>query len=75
VAPDCVSQAWTVFDTRTGAVISRITGDAGGFGEPLVDRNAEHLYQLVYNEGEDEVGPWPLQIIAYDLTTGGETGR
>lgn len=75
VAPTCVTPAWTVFNTHTGNVISRITGEVGGWGEILVDRTAEHLYQLTYDDGDDLIGPWPLQIIAYDLTTGDEIGR
>lgn len=75
VAPTCVTPAWTVFNTQTGSVISRISGEVGGFGEPLVDRTADHLYQLTYDDGDDLIGPWPLQIIAYDLTTGSEIGR
>lgn len=71
----CVTPAWTVFDLRTGRVISRITGNPGGFGEPLVDGLAERMYQPVFLDDDDPAGPWPFQIVAYDLTSGAEVAR
>ena len=75
VALGCVEPAWTVFDLRTGRVVSWITGDPGGFGEVLVDGEAARLYQPVFLDDEEPNGPWPLQIIAYDLTSGAEVAR
>lgn len=72
----CTPPEWTVFDTGDGQEISRFKGSIQGYG-PIawLDAGAERLYQLTYLRGDDDEGPWPVEIIAFDLTTGTEAGR
>lgn len=74
----CTPPEWSVFDTGDGQQISRFKGSDQGYGPVAwVDASAERLYQLTYlrgNQDEDE-GPWPVEIIAFDLTSGTEAGR
>jgi hypothetical protein len=71
-------ETWYVFDTRDGGQISTVQEDGpdpkpGGLPSSLIDPAAERLYRsAVGGEGD---GPWPLQIVAHDLTTGAEIGR
>ena len=71
-------ETWYVFDTRDGGLISAIEEDGpdpkpGGLPGSLIDPAAERLYRSAAN-GEGD-GPWPLQIVAHDLTSGAEIGR
>jgi hypothetical protein len=85
----CDERVWYTYDTNTGELISTIRSDAGDPVWPdLIDPAGQRLYQPFY-EGPppptypatptpvhiSEVGPWPLQIAAYDLTTGHEVDR
>lgn len=85
----CDERVWYTYDTNTGELMSTIRSDAGDPVWPdLIDPAGQRLYQPFY-EGSppptypatptpvniSEVGPWPLQIAAYDLTTGREIDR
>ena len=77
-SPDgCGTVRWSVFDTGDGRVITTVEGDAHGEMGSLVDPGVERLYQLTYDrrDGNDDVGPWPVEVVAFDLTTGEEVGR
>ncbi|MDQ3513888.1 MAG: hypothetical protein M3462_09530 [Chloroflexota bacterium] len=72
----CTAAEWTVFDTGDGHVISRVEGDTHGYGsDSLVDPEARRLYQLIPIRGDEAEGPWPVAIVAFDLTTGKEIQR
>jgi hypothetical protein len=72
----CSTAKWSVFDTRDGRLITSVEGDEHGYGlRSWVDPDAERLYQLTYDRGDESEGPWPIQIVAFDLTTGTEAGR
>jgi hypothetical protein len=71
-------EEWYVFDTRDGRLIAAVAGNEpgivpGGFPSGLIDPAAARLYR--FEAGGDGSGPWPLEIVAHDLTTGDETGR
>lgn len=72
----CPAPEWTVFDTGDGQQISRFKGSDLGYGAiAWVDAAAERLYQLTYLREDEDAGPWPVEIIAFDLTSGTEAGR
>lgn len=72
----CSTAQWSVFDTRDGRLVINLEGDKHGYGpRSWVDPDAKRLYQLTYHRGDDSEGPWPIQIVAFDLTTGTEAGR
>ena len=76
----CSRPVWYVFDTRDGGLIARVEGDDRGYGpHALVDPEGLRLYRLVFDQGaspgEEREGPWPLAVVAYDLTSGAEVGR
>lgn len=85
----CDERVWYTYDTITGHRISTTRVDAGDPVWPdLLDPAAQRLFQPFYEgppppsypatpipAGVSEVGPWPLQIAAFDLTTGREAGR
>lgn len=70
---------WYVFDTDEGRLISTIEEAAGadlvpgGLPASLINPRGERLYHSAAS-GEGD-GPWPLQLVARDLTTGEEVGR
>lgn len=73
---DCTAPEWSVFDTADGRQISRFKGSDQGYG-PIarVDASAERLYQLTYLQEDEPEGPWPIEIVAFDLTSGTGAGR
>lgn len=72
----CSRPVWYVFDTREGHLLARVEGDDQGYGPgALIDPEARRLYRLAFDRGAEREGPWPLQIVAYDLTRGVEASR
>ncbi len=83
----CGERTWYTWDTRTGQLMATTRADLGAPVWPdLVDPAGGHLYYAFYKQPgaststpesgvSSAVGPWPLQIARYDLTTGLETAR
>ncbi len=85
----CGERTWFTWDTRTGELLAATRADLGAPVWPdLVDTGGRRLYYPFHQQpsvltststpepGEPSaVGPWPLQIASYDLTTGQETAR
>lgn len=86
---DCNERVWYTYDTITGDLVATTRTDAGDPVWPdLIDPVVPRLFQPFYERlppptnpatptatNISEVGPWHLQIAAYDLTTGHESGR
>jgi hypothetical protein len=85
----CGERTWYTYDTRSGDLVSTIQADLGDTIWPdLLAPGGERLY-LPFHErpavrtttttpepGEiSDIGPWLLQIAAYDLETGQELAR
>jgi hypothetical protein len=69
---------WYAFDTKTGKVLTSVTGDAlysSGIQHFWIDAGAERLYYLPILGSMDETKPPLLQLYAYDLTTGNQIGH
>lgn len=85
----CNERAWYTYDTNTGGLISATRTDTGDPVWPdLLDPAARRLYQPFYEDPPpptysgtptptdiSDVGPWPLEIAAYDLASGREVDR
>lgn len=74
----CTPPVWYVYDTTSGQLISNVRGDGQGYGgDAFLDPAGLRLYQPTFDRAGRAAGPWPLQIVAYDLTdpAGREAGR
>lgn len=83
----CGERTWYTWDTRTGELLATTRADLGAPVWPdLLDPAGGHLYYAFYEQPRSStstplpaepsaVGPWPLQVASYDLTTGRETAR
>lgn len=67
---------WQVFDAAHGRLLVTVKANQqDGLTPPLIDAKAQRLYWLSAPGPSGAQGPGPIQIFAYDLTTGAETGR
>ncbi|MGH2562595.1 MAG: hypothetical protein ACRDJH_26340 [Thermomicrobiales bacterium] len=74
---------WYVLDTADGRLITEVEAREpdrwanlpGDIPPELIDPEARNLYRLVVPSSEDDDGPRPVTLVAYDLTTGEERGR
>ena len=74
----CTAPVWNVYDTGDGRLVSTVTGDNQGYGgDAFLDPAGRRLYRPTFARGDRAEGPWPLQLVAYDLTaaTGREIGH
>jgi hypothetical protein len=74
----CTAPVWYVYDTADGRLVSKVTGDDQGYGgDAFLDPAGSRLYRPTFARGGQAVGPWPLQLVAYDLiaAAGQEIGR
>lgn len=71
---------WYVLSTADGRLLATVRGEGPGEFQPSwLDPAGTRLYQLVVRDTTRDAtatpGPWPTELIAYDLATGTAVGR
>ncbi|MGH2532837.1 MAG: YncE family protein [Thermomicrobiales bacterium] len=66
---------WYVVDTKDGRLVSTLDATAPEHWGSWLDPAGRRLYYLAAPRGLQSTTPWPVRIVAHDLTTGDEVAR
>jgi hypothetical protein len=68
---------WYSLDTNTGRVYASIPADPehGWPAGSWIDPEGMRGFRLFLRYSNTELGPWPVVVVGYDLSTGAELGR
>lgn len=73
-----IGAGFYVYDTSSGQLLTTLQTDPQNWWEGVTDASARDLYLLATSGAPltgAVPGPWPTQLLAYDLTTGQIVGR
>lgn len=68
----CPAPIFRLYDTRDGRLVTTLTGARLEYSGLFIDPDARRLYTTWFNRGGQREGSWPLQIAAFDLSTGNQ---
>jgi hypothetical protein len=70
---DSRAPSWTVFDARSGQLLTRFSADHPSASPAVIDQSGSFLYQLALPARQ--TGLQPVELFRYDLLTGAPSGR